>query len=307
MQLRAFITFGRRTLAFLAGPGRTWAMIATSASLPLLLFGGWVGYGAAAQTGGITSRDAAAAVDGVAGRITAELVAQRNLVRRLAASTTLDAPDLGSFRVEVERAWAELPVWGTVTLVAPSGEQLLTLVPPGGDPPDPAAERLALEQVAATRDVVVGGIGPVGPTSGQRRVTLRAPVIRGDKVVLVVSVALVPDGLAALLQRAGVAAAWVGVVLDGSGRTVARIPGMAADQGQLASPAFRSAVAAAPEGVLRGETCEDVLVEMVFRRLPAAGGWVVAFGIPLATLEGPVQRALVALAGEGLVAMLLAC
>ena len=306
MQLRAFVTLGRRTLAFLAGPGRTWAMIATSASLPLLLFGGWVGYVAAVETRAATSRDAAAAVDGVAGRITAELVAQRNLARRLAASTTLDAPDFAGFRVEVERAWAELPVWGTVTLAAPSGERLLTLVRPGGDPPDPTAERLALEQVAATRDVVVGGIGPAGPASGQRRVTLRAPVIRGNKVAFVVSVALVPDGIAALLQRAGVPGDWVGVVMDGASRTVARIPGSAADQGQLADPALRSAIAAAPEGVLRGETREDGPVEMVYRRLPAAGGWVVAFGIPLATLEGPVQRALVTLAGEGLVGMLLA-
>ncbi len=109
--LRTLAGLWRRAAAFLAGPGRVWAMIGTSASLPLLLFGGWVGYLAAVQARATTAREAAGAVDAVAERVGAELVAQLDLVRGMAASTTLDAPDLRSFRVEVERAWAVLPVW----------------------------------------------------------------------------------------------------------------------------------------------------------------------------------------------------
>ena len=189
-RLSRHVATGRKTLAFLAGPGRTWLLLAGAAALPLLLFGGWVGYLAAVQTRAGTSRNAALAVDGAARRIAADIVAQLDLVRTLAASTALDAPDLA-----------------------------------------------------------------------------------------------VPDGINTLLRQAGVPSDWVGVVLDGSGRIVARIRAMEQDQGRLASPTLRAAIAAAPDGMLRGRTREGVPVETVYRSLPGADGWVIAFGIPLATLE----------------------
>jgi two-component system sensor histidine kinase UhpB len=304
--LHHLLALGRRAVAFLVGPGRTWVVLACSACLPLLLFGGWVGYLASVQTRADTSRSAAAAVDGAAGRITAELVAQLNVLRRVAASTTLDAPDLDAFRTEAERARDEQPLWGMVTLALPSGEPVLTVRSPDGDYPDPVAERPDPRRAAAAARATVGGIGPAGPVSGRRLVTLRAPVIRDGKVLFVASVALVPDGLASLLRQAGVPDDWVGVVLDGAGRTVARTSASAEAQGQLASQALRAAIATRPEGILRGRTREGVPVETLYRTLPGLGGWVVAFDIPLATLEGPVRRALVLLAGEGFAGLLLA-
>jgi signal transduction histidine kinase len=69
---------------------------------------------------------------------------------------------------------------------------------------------------------------------------------------------------------------------------------------------LREAIAAAPDGVLLGRSREGVPVETIYRSLPGSGGWVVAFGIPLATLERPVQRSLVLLASEGGAGLLLA-
>lgn len=296
----------RRAVAFLVGAGRVWVLLVTAASLPLLLFGGWVGYLASVQTRAATSRNAGVAVDGVAARIGAELVAQLALLRRVAASTTLDRPDLPAFRVEAERARDEQPLWDMVLLALPSGEPVLTVMPPDGDGPELADERSSLRQVAATRRGAIGGIKPAGPVSGRRLVTLRTPVTRDEQVAFVLSVALIPDGMAALLHEAGMPDDWVGVVLDGAGRIVTRTRTSANDQGQLASPALRAAITAEPQGVLRSETREGVPVETVYRALPGSGGWVVAFGIPLETLEGPVRRALIVLAGEGFVGLLLA-
>ena len=305
-RLRRLVALGRLAVVFLAGPGRTWVLLVTSASLPLLLFGGWVGYRASVQTRAGTSRSAAAAADGAAGRIAAALTAQLDLVRRVAASTTLDVPDLRAFRVEAERARAEQPLWGIVTLALPSGAAVMTVPPPDGDQPDPATERGEQRQVAAARGAIIGGIGPVGPVSRRRLVMLSVPVIRDDRVNFIVSVALVPDGIASLLRQAGMPDGWVGVVLDRAGRTVARTRGSADDQGQLASQTLRAAIAAAPQGVLRGKNRDGVAVETVYRTLPGSGGWVVAFGIPLAALEDPVRRALMLLAGEGFAGLLLA-
>lgn len=305
-RIARLMALGRQAVAFLAGPGRTWVLLVTAASLPLLLFGGWVGYLSSVQTRAAISRSAAAAVDGVAGRIAAELTSQLNLLRRVASSTTLDAPDLPAFRVEAERARDEELLWDSVSLTLPSGEPVLTIIPPDGDGLDPATDRSSLQQVAATRSGVIGGIGPAGPVSGRRLVTLRTPVIRDEKVEFVLSVALVPDGMASLLYQAGVPDDWVGVVLDGRGRIVARTRASADDQGELASPTLRAAIAAGPQGVLPGETREGIPVETVYRSLPGSAGWAVAFGIPLETLEGPVRRAVVVLAGEGCVGLLLA-
>lgn len=305
-RLGILIALGRQVVAFLAGPGRTWVLLVTAASLPLLLFGGWVGYLAAVQTRGDTSRSAAAAVDGAAGRVAAELVAQLNLIRRIAASTTLDAPDLKAFQVEAERARDEQPLWGRIALSLPSGEQVVPVPLQDGDDPDPAAELSSLQQVAIARSVAVGGIGSADPVSGRRLVTLRAPVIRDGTVRFILSVALVPDGIVSLLQQAGVPNDWVGVVLDGSGQTVARTRASDEEQGYFASQTLRAAIAASPQGALRGQSREGVPVETIYRSLPGLGGWVVAFGIPLSTLEGPVRRALVLLAGEGCAGLLLA-
>ena len=77
-------------------------------------------------------------------------------------------------------------------------------------------------------------------------------------------------------------------------------------RGSSPAPSLRSAISAAPQGVVRERTRAGVPVETAYKTLPGGDGWVVAFGILLARLEAPVRRALVMLAGEGLVGLLLA-
>jgi two-component system sensor histidine kinase UhpB len=298
--------FGRTASAVLSGPARTWLLLVGAAILPLLLFGGWVGYLAAIQTRAETSRNAAAAVDGAASRIAADLAAQLDLVRLLAASMALDTPDLTAFRTEAERVQAQHPLWQTIELALPSGPQVLNLLRGPGESLGETADLASLQRVVATGRAVVGGIGPVGPVSGRRLVTLRAPVIRDGKLMFVLSVAVAPDGIGMLLRNTGVPTDWIGVVLDGEGRIVARTRATAQDEGELASLPLRTAIAAAPDGLLRGHTREGVPVEIIYRSLSGAGGWVVAFGVPRAMLERPVRHALVLLVGEGCAGLLLA-
>ena len=297
---------GRTLSALLHGPARTWLLLVGAAILPLLLFGGWVGYLAAIETRAETGRIAAAAIDGAASRIAAELAAQLDIVRALAASTALDAPDLTAFRTEAERVRAQHPLWRTIELALPSGPQVLNLLRGPGERLGETADEASLHLVVATGRVAVGGIGPVGPISGRRLVTLRAPVIRDGKLTFVLSVAVTPDGIGTLLRNTGVPSEWIGVVLDREGRIVARTEATAQDEGQLASAPLRAAIAAAPAGALLGRTREGLPVETAYRSLSGADGWVVAFGIPRAMLERPVRRALLLLVGEGCAGLVLA-
>lgn len=301
--------FPRRIAArLLSGMGRIWLLLACTAALPLLLFGGWVGYLSAAQTRTDTFRTAMTTADMAAERIAAELAHQLALLRALAASPTLDQLDLPAFRLEAERVRAQQPLWHTVELALPAGEQLLNLLRPPGAPLGRTADQPSLDAVVQTGRAVVGGIGPLGPVSGQRLVTLRAPVARDGALLAVLSAALAPDGIDTLLRRAGAPDAWVGVVVDASGHIVARTRAVAGDRAgdSLASPTLRAAIAATPNGQLRGRTLEGAAVETVYRTLAGSGGWVVAFGIPADLLESPVQRAMLLLAASGAVGLLVA-
>ncbi|RYI95630.1 MAG: histidine kinase, partial [Acetobacteraceae bacterium] len=193
-------------------------------------------------------------------------------------------------------------------LTDPSGTQLLNLLRPVDAALGRTADQQSLETVVRTGRAVVGGIGPVGPVSGRRLVTLRVPVIRDSTLLAVLSAALAPDGIDTLLRRAGAPESWIGVVVDASGRIVARTQAVVgnAEADPLASVALRGAIATAPDGRLRGRTLDGIAVETVYRTLAGSDGWVVAFGIPVDLLEAPVRRALLLLAAEGTVGLLLA-
>jgi len=294
------------TPGFLTGMGQTWLLLACAAVLPLLLFGGWAGYLSAEQARAETSRTAIATANAAAARISAELGAQLDLVRALAASSALDQMDLVAFRVTTGRVRAEQRLWHTVELALPSGMQVMNLLRPAGAALGHTADEATLNQVVREQRAVVGGIGPVGPVSGRRLVTLQVPVIRHGTVQAVLSVGMAPDSIDTLLSTAGAPAAWIGVVVDAAGRIVARTEAGIERQGNLASDLLRAAIAQAPDGMQGGLTLEGVRVETVRRTLAGSDGWVVAYGIPLHLLQAPVQRALVLLMAEGAAGLLLA-
>ncbi|RZA30529.1 MAG: hypothetical protein EOP02_01195, partial [Proteobacteria bacterium] len=73
-----------------SGISRTWLLLGLAAVLPLLLFGGWVGYLSAVQTRTDTSRVATTTADMAAERIAAELAHQLELLYGLTTSPALD-------------------------------------------------------------------------------------------------------------------------------------------------------------------------------------------------------------------------
>lgn len=306
MQLRRRLQRLRALPGFLAGLGRTWLLLVSAAVLPLFLFGGWVGYLSAIRLQEETTSVARVTADRVAERIAAELAAEASVLLALAAAPALDAMDLPTFRVDAERVRAQHALWYTVELAMPSGAQVMNLLRPASAPLALTADLASLRRVVQEQRVVVGGVGPVGPVSGRHLVTLQAPVIRDGGLRAVLSIALAPDSIATLLRGAGAPRSWIGVVVDASGRIVARTRADEQEQGQFASDNLRAAIARAPEGEMAGRTLEGVSVQTVYRTLAGSDGWVIAFGIPRRLLEAPVRRALLLLIAEGGAGLLLA-
>lgn len=293
-------------IRWLDGAGRTWIMLVLAAVLPLLLSGGWIASYYAQQTGTRTRRAAADTVERVADRIAANLLGQLQVAEALATSSALDIGDLQAFRIEAARALALQPLWRTIELTAPSHDQLVNLLRPEGEALGPTADLDSFQKILDTHRPTVGGIGPVGPVSGQRLVTLRVPVIRAGKLRYILSFAIAPDSVTSILKTAGAPLEWIGVVVDASGRVITRTINDGPRAGNLASNALRQAMANASAGTYVGQTVEGVTVDTDYRALPAVANWTVAFGIPSHLLEVPVRRALYILAGVGAAGLALA-
>ncbi|WP_246742564.1 ATP-binding protein [Microvirga splendida] len=274
--------------------------------IPLLLFGGWVTYLMADRERMAARQNASDTVRHVSERIASEMAAQLQVAETLAASTALDGPSLEGFYVEAQRVRAAHPLWATVELTDLTGLQALNLLRPLGAPLGPTADRESFDQVMRTRQSVVGGIGPVGQISGQRLVTIRAPVVRDDRLRYVLTVSFVPNAISSILKGAGTPKDWVGAVVDAKGNIIARTLAEEFELGRPASPGLRQAIAQAPSGSYVARTLEGVEVETVYQSLPYTGGWSVHLGGPSETLNAPVLRSIYVLAGGGVVSLLLA-
>ncbi len=275
-------------------------------AVPILFFGGWTAYRSAAEARDTAHEGSVEIVARVGERVEAEIAAQLATADALAASTAFDGPDLAAFYTEAQRLKRSRPLWHTIELTDPAGSQVMNLLRPAGDQLGPTADRASFERVVRTLKPAVGGIGPVGAISGMQLVALRVPVVRAGKLRYVLSVALAPAGLSAILRAAGAPAGWIGTIVDGQGVIVARTLAEGSEQGRSAGPIARAAVAGGPTGgSYIGPTLEGINTETVFRTLPRLGGWSVHFSVPKETLDGPVRRSLYVLALGGFASLAL--
>ncbi len=274
--------------------------------MPLALFAGWVVFLNAQQQRRDSQVAAVETLDSVVGRLASEISLQLEIAETIAASATLDKPDLDAFYREATRINEARPLWQTIQLVDLEGNQVLDVTRPLGDGMRATADRENFEQILRTRKPAIGGIGPRGPISGKRVVALRAPVERDGQLRFVLTVALVPDAVSQILKSAGAPAGWVGFVVDAKGNIVARTLAATSELGQFASARVREAIAAGPQGSYVETRLDGDQVDSIYKSIPGTSGWSVHFGIPTQELNGPVHRSVIFLAGGGIVSFFLA-
>lgn len=269
-----------------------------AAAIPIILFAGWRAYVTAARDRQDVQRQVVTITNRVAERVTSELLQELEVAEALVGSMALDQPDLPSFFEEAQRLTAARPLWETVSLTTPEGRQVLNILRPLGQPLAEPAQRASLEETIRTRRARISGLGPVGPISGKRLVSLHVPVIREDRLHYVLTVALAPSGISAILRTSGAPEGWVGAIIDANGRIVARTLKEDTEIGREVRPAVMEILALRSQGFYLGQTLEGVPVETVFRRLSLPEGWSVHLGIPAEELNAPVLTStLVLMAG----------
>ena len=278
--------------------GRTFALLAVAALLPLLVFGILAGLLAAERSTRINTRNLAVQlVVRSAERISIELDAQVDLSEALAASTALDRGDFVAFRTEAQRLATLHPLWQGIVVTTAAGQPIFSSTGVAEARLGPAADQHSFQQVLRTSRPSIGGLGPAG--LGPPAATLRVPVLRGGVLRYVLSLAITPDAIGTILDTAGTPPGWLGVVVDANGHILARTGDPSEQPGQLASLGLLDAMAPGRTGFHEGVTRGGVRIETVTRVLPRTGGWVVAFGIPVSVLQHPVRHALLVLAAIG--------
>lgn len=279
-------------------------MVAMAAAIPLLLFAGWVTYLTATQERTAARAAALEALDRVTERLTWDIKTQIEVAKTLAASASLDKPDLSTFYLEAQRLVEIHPLWETAELTDPSGSQVLNILRPFGDKLGPTADLESFQKVVRDGTPAVGGIGPVGPVSGRRLVAFRVPVHRHSKLRYILTVHFVPDAVTRILRGAGAPAGWLGVVIDGKGDIIARTIAEQSELGRPASASARQAMERGPSGTYLGKTLEGVEVEAVYRTIPDIG-WSVHLALPTSALNAPVTRSIFFLASGGIASLAL--
>lgn len=285
--------------------GRLLVSLLLAAIIPLLLFGASVAYLEADARRAMAREDAAHTLSSVAERVTIALKKEIEVGEALAALPSLDRPELDRFYRTAQRIAPRRPLWETVSLADTSGTQTLNILRKLGDPLGPVSDRRSFDQAIATETTVIGGLGPVGPVSGKRLVSLCIPVIREGAVKLVLIIGLSPTEIQGILNRAGAPKDWIGAIVDAGGNVMAGSSG-SDEVGRPASEAVKSGSASAWSGEYRGRSANGVMLDTLYRTLPGTNGWTVHFGVPSATLNGPVSRTTGFLVGSSVVCLLLA-
>jgi PAS domain S-box-containing protein len=228
----------------------------------------------------------------------AELGSSVTVLEALATWEHFDGNDLGSFYEDATRVLNSQPTWITIRLAFPTGEQLIDLLYPFGARLPAVAEAPSFEQVLRTRKPTVGQLSQE-PSVNQRAFSVRVPVIRHGDVKYVLTAIVDPQGVSALLVSQRLPATWIGAVLDGNGRFVARTLEPERTMGQLASESLRAAVHRAPEGWSHGRTIEGSDVYTPYNRSEVSG-WTVAIDIPAPAVEATFRSSLLYVAFFGL-------
>ncbi|MBM1174865.1 sensor histidine kinase [Microvirga arabica] len=210
------------------------------------------------------------------------------VMRVLAQSPTLASGDFEGFYRRVKDVRLADPFW--IALFEPDGRTVFnTRVPYGVRLPD--SNRVdVLRQVRDTREPHVSNLY-TGSLSGERLITIDAPVIIDETVAYILTLAITPEAFQNIIRDQRIVDGWNAAVLDRSKRIVARSRAPERFVGQVASANVQEALAASSEGIIQSVTLDGIAVRTYFSQSPAYG-WSFVISIPTSELAQSIERSL---------------
>src|SRR3954466_4562444 len=276
-------------------------LLALATLIPIAMFAAVVAFMLAAREQEAFERGAVARVRALMSAVDANLQGSITTLEALAVLPELDMPELSAFRIQATRILETQPGWINIVVSSPDGEHLMNLLVPPGKPMPRSLDRETAQRAATGRSVV-GNMVPGAVLRERLIYTVRTPVMRGGKVKYVLAAAIDPTAMLRLLERQEFPQGWLGAILDGNRRFVARTvaPPGAADQ---ATASLRQALESAPEGFLAGRTLEGVESFRAFAR-SSYSGWAVSMALPREDFYRSGRQAALLIAVGALLAMI---
>ena len=288
----------KRTMA------RPATLLALAAFAPLAIYAAFNGYMALdRRQAGLTDQSVASAralAEGIDREVGAALEDAETLAEAPALDPVNGRPaNLKVFEDVAFRTRARHPEWLAVVLMTPDGRWIYST-----QPDDDAAHRKVEETVSFAEavstgrptvgDVVRGGHGKWG-------IPLRAPVVRGGKVIYLVTVVLNPEAIRRTLASLRLPDPWVTAVVNAQGHIVARLPNNERALGIKVTAEAQKARAKGGGGSYSGRTVDNIATQSFYWVSPASG-WSVHEAVPRAVWQAPLRRM-----GETMVGGFLAC
>jgi PAS domain S-box-containing protein len=239
-----------------------------------------------------------------AASIDRELAGILATAQALATDRLLQRGDFEAFQeraADAIRAWA--PGWSDALAVVVrdrEGRQVANTRVPWGTPLPAGNEHTLDAVVIATGRPQIQDLF-VGATAQHLITSVRVPVMRGGEVAYVLSIGVDPGHFADVLTAEAGRRDWRLTILDGNDRVIARTRNQERLLGAEAPPDFR-AHATGDAGVWTGTNLDGDPVLGAFARSQLSR-WRAYVGVPLAIVEAPLRRSLLAL-GAGAVALL---
>jgi signal transduction histidine kinase/CheY-like chemotaxis protein len=136
---------------------------------------------------------------------------------------------------------------------------------------------------------VIGGLEP-DPVTGQLRAAIVQPVERNGRVLMNLSVTLLPQELQAIIDAQKMPDDWTATIMDANGTVVARHPGGTTYAGRRSTADLQQRMAEHQESVFESTSLDGREVIGFFSTSPQ--GWTFLTAVPRHTLLGGRARAL---------------
>jgi signal transduction histidine kinase len=276
-------------------------LLATVAVLPIVIFSAVVSSLLVERERDTVRRAAMERTRALMTAMDAELRGSIATLQALGSSKALLTGDLGAFHAETVRVLASQPHWRNVNLYDAAGRKLWNARERVGAP-QPGADVEAIRRTVLTRRPTIGALR-FGAVIRQYAVPVSVPVLRKGAVAYVITAFVDPALFTEILHVQRLPPGWAMAVADAKKQFVARIPPR--PLGDVASPAFSTALDSGMEGMFYGATVEGKASYQSYSR-SAFSGWGVGIAIPAEALDGIAWRAGGLMAVGGAVSLALA-
>lgn len=211
-------------------------------------------------------------------------------LRLLALLEPIDT-DRAHYVAIVRRALPLNPTWESVRVIDPALAVLADTSAAEGTPA-PLLNPDWVDRVIVTRQPAVSGLRR--DPGGRWYVSIGVPVIRGDTLKYIIGARIRASAFGDILRRQRVGQEGVITILDGSRTIIARTRNEETYIGAKPRQDFIERTLATPEGSFRTQLLEGEPAYSAWTRVGDTG-WAVGLGLLATTVDGPVQRSLLAL------------